>query len=105
MIMQDRSKRLSQPLSWGKREKTAVGALLVVVLAAAIALGAYALTSGSPARRDCIEVTFASTLGAGKLHGCGSQARRQCSSGDFQAIEPELRAACRKAGFPFVGRD
>ena len=105
MIMEDRSKRLSQPLSWGKREKTAVAGLLAVVLAAVIALGAYALTSGSPARGDCIEVTFASTLGGGTLHGCGSQARRQCASGSFHTIEPELRAACRKAGFPFVGRD
>jgi hypothetical protein len=105
MIMQDRSRRLSQPLSWGRREKTAVAGLLAVVLAAVIALGVFALTSGSPARRDCIEVTFASTLGGGTLRGCGEQARRQCAAGDFHSIEAELRAACRRAGFPFSGRE
>ena len=35
MIMENRSKRLSEPLRWGKREKTIVAALHGCVLAAA----------------------------------------------------------------------
>ena len=58
-----------------------------MLAACLIALGAYALTSGSPARRDCIRVTFASTLGGADLHGCGAQARRICASGQFRSIE------------------
>jgi hypothetical protein len=102
MIMQDQSKRLSEPLRWGRREKTAVAFVLGCMAAALIGLGVYALTPGSPARADCIRVTFASTLGGADLHGCGGQARRICASGSFRGIEQELREACRKAGFPYV---
>ncbi|HEV3319966.1 MAG TPA: hypothetical protein VG053_09640 [Solirubrobacteraceae bacterium] len=102
MIMMDQSKRLSEPLRWGRRERTAVAALLTCVALAVIGLGAYALTSGAPPRRDCIEVTFASTLGGATEHACGAQAREVCASpGAFKHVAAELRAACRRAGFPF----
>jgi hypothetical protein len=105
MIMQDQSKRLSEPLRWGRREKTAVAILLSCLVVALIGLGAYALTTGgggSTEQADCIRVNFASTLGGADLHGCGPQARRICASGSFRNIQPELREACRKAGFPYV---
>jgi hypothetical protein len=102
MIMIDQSKRLSQPLRWGRRERAVVAALLACVALIAIGLGAYALTSGAPARKDCIEVTFASTLGGATEHACGAQARRVCASpGAFRHVAAELRAACHRAGFPF----
>jgi hypothetical protein len=102
MIMIDQSKRLSEPLRWGRRERTAVAALLACVALAVIGLGAYAVTSGAPARRDCIEVTFASTLGGATEHACGAQARRVCATpGAFKSVAAELRAACRRAGFPY----
>jgi hypothetical protein len=101
MIMENRSRRLAEPLRWGRREKVAVAALLVCVVAALVALGTYALTSGSPARRDCVHVTFASTLGGADLQGCGPQARRICASGAFPGIRAELAVACRRAGFYF----
>jgi hypothetical protein len=101
MIMIDRSRRLSEPLHWGRREKLAVGAVLACAVLALAALGIYALTSGSPARRDCVEVTFASTLGGATLHACGGRARQVCASGGSRGIEAELRAACARAGFPF----
>jgi hypothetical protein len=102
MIMQDQSKRLSEPLRWGRREKTVVAAMLACVVLVAAGLGAYALTTGSPARKDCIEVSFASTLGGATEHGCGAQARKVCASpGAFRHVAAELRASCRRAGFPF----
>ena len=105
MIMQDRARRQSEPLRWGRREKVAVGAALGCLLAAMIALGAYALTSGSSARADCIEVTFASTLGGATLHACGARARAICASpGGYKGIRDPLRASCRRGGFPFVER-
>jgi short subunit dehydrogenase-like uncharacterized protein len=105
MIMFDQSRRLSEPLRWGRREKTIVGALLAVVAAIAIALAAYALTSGSPARLDCIEVTFASTLGGARLHACGSRARVVCASaGRYKGIADQLSASCRHAGFPYIAQ-
>ena len=101
MIMIGQSRRLSEPLRWGRRERTVVAVLLSCVLLAAIGLGAFALSSGGRERRDCVTVTFASTLGGAQLHGCGSQARRICASGGFHSISEELASACRRAGFPF----
>jgi hypothetical protein len=101
MIMFEQSRRLSQPLRWGRREKTALAALVSCVVLALIALGAYALTSGGPSRSDCVTVTFASTLGGADLHACGSQARKVCASGSFRGIQTELSAACARAGFAY----
>jgi hypothetical protein len=101
MIMIGQSRRLSEPLRWGRRERIAVATVLAVAVAALAGLGIYALTSGAPARRDCISVTFASSVGAAELRGCGERARRMCASGDFPGIAEDLRAACRRAGFPF----
>jgi hypothetical protein len=100
MIMFDQSRRLSEPLHWGRREKAAVAVVVSCLLLSVIGLGAYALSSGAPARADCVDVTFASTMGGARLRACGSRARSVCASG-IHGIEQELRAACRRAGFPF----
>ena len=102
--MFDQSRRLSQPLRWGRRERLTVGILLGVVVLALVGLGVYALTTGAPPRKDCIEVTFASTLGGAVVHECGARARGICASpGAFRGVERELMQACRRAGFPFDG--
>jgi hypothetical protein len=101
MIMQNQSRRLSEPLRWDRRERIAVAALLVALALALAALGAFALTSGSPARADCVSVTFASTLGGAEVKGCGARARRICASGGYPHIARELQAACARAGFPY----
>jgi hypothetical protein len=104
MIMFEQSRRLSQPLRWGRREKTAVAVVISCLLLALVGLGAYALTSGAPARADCIDLVFASTLGGARLHACGPQARDVCAQpGPYRGIGDELRAACRHAGFPYKG--
>jgi hypothetical protein len=101
MIMENRHRRLSEPMRWGRREKAAMAVVVSCVVAALVALGAYALTSGAPTRTDCVSVTFASTLGAARLQGCGSRARKMCAAGANPGIEQQLRAACRRAGFPY----
>src|SRR6267378_8447457 len=104
MIMFEQSRRLSRPLRWGRREKTAVAAVLSCLLLALLGLGAYALTSGAPARADCIDLVFPSTLGGARLRACGAQARDVCASpAPYRGIGEELRAACRRAGFPYKG--
>jgi hypothetical protein len=104
MVMQEQARRLSEPLRWGRREKALIAALISCVVLAAAGLLAYGLTSGSSARADCVDVTFASTLGGADLKGCGQQARKICASGPtFRHIRPELEAACRRAGFRFGG--
>ena len=95
MIMQDQSRRLSEPLRWGRREKRL----------AALGLVAFALTSGAPARAGCIDVTFASTLGAANVKECGARARDTCAApGGFRGVAAqELKAACGRAGYRFGG--
>ncbi|HEY5193753.1 MAG TPA: hypothetical protein VIJ39_07775 [Solirubrobacteraceae bacterium] len=102
MIMENRSKRLSEPLRWGRREKTIVAVLLSCLLLVAVGLGAFALTSGSREPADCIDLTFASTLGAAHIHACGGHAKSLCASpGASKEIADSLREACRRAGYPF----
>jgi hypothetical protein len=101
MVMFEQSRRLSEPLRWGRREKTAIAALLSCLALALVGLGIYALTTGAPARADCVNVTFASTLGGAELHACGSRARQVCAEGSHRSIAPQLRAECARAGFPF----
>jgi hypothetical protein len=105
MVMFEQQRRLSEPLRWGRREKTLVAGLVAAVVLAAIGLGVYALTSGAKARADCIDVPFASTLGGAALKGCGAQARRICASGQFAPLAAELRPACAKAGFAYRRAD
>jgi hypothetical protein len=103
MIMEARQKRLSTPLQWGRREKTAVAGALAVLVLALLALGAYALTSGSPGRKDCVEALAPSTLGAVRIHGCGGNARQLCSTALRQRdrrIADALGQSCRRAGIP-----
>jgi hypothetical protein len=106
MIMQDQSRRLSEPLQWGRREKRIVALLVSCVALAALALVAFALTSGAPARAGCIDVTFASTLGAANVHVCGARARDTCAvpGGFHGAARQELQAACERARYPFATR-
>ena len=100
--MVDQSRRLSEPLRWGRREGRSRGGCSRAWLLAALGLGAYALTSGAPARRDCIEVTFASTLGGATDARLRRASQAVCASpGAFRGIADGVRAACRRAGFPF----
>lgn len=102
MIMENRSRRLSEPLPWGRREKAIVAALLSCLAIGAVALGVFALTSGSREPADCVDITFASTLGVAHNHACGSRARTLCGApGASKQIADQLRQACRRAGYPF----
>ena len=99
--MQEQARRLREPLRWGRREKTIVGIVLALVAAAAIGLAVYGLSSGAPARADCIDLEFPSTLGAAEVKGCGAQAERICASGAYRGLRHEMQAACEHAGFAF----
>ncbi len=102
MIMENRSRRLSEPLHWGRRERVVVAVLVGFVLVVSIGLGAYAVTRGGVEPKDCIDVNFASTLGGATEHACGAQAREVCASPDaFKHSAQALKESCRRAGFPF----
>jgi hypothetical protein len=102
MIMENRSKRLSEPLPWGRREKAIVAVLLSCLTLVLVGLGAFALTSGSKEPKDCVDITFASTLGAARMHACGARAKTLCAAPQAsREIAQPLEQACRRVGYPF----
>lgn len=101
--MTDQSKRLSAPLPWTRAGRIAVVSAAAALIAAVVVVAVLASTGSSP-RRGCIEVTFASTLGAAVTHQCGSQARATCAQpaqNPALAAHGALREACRKAGLSY----
>jgi hypothetical protein len=101
MVMQEQARRLSEPLQWGRRQKIAMAIFLTCVVVAAGALLAFGLSSGAPARADCIDLEFPSTLGAAEVKGCGTHAQRLCASGAYKGISHEMQLACERAGFSY----
>jgi|GEM_PF-673581 len=102
MIMQERSRRLSQPLRWGLREKVAVAVVIGGLLIALVVLGVKGLNTASQNQAGCIKVTFASNVGGATIHACGAQARAICAApGPYKGVAGLLREACRRAGYPY----
>lgn len=104
MVMQEQSKRLSEPLRWTKGGRIAVIAVASLLIAAMVTVAVIASTSGSSRRPGCIEVTFASTLGAAVIRPCGSRASELCAhpgENPAAAAHDALREACRQAGLPY----
>jgi hypothetical protein len=104
MVMQEQSKRLSQPLRWTRTGRLAVIAASAVLLVGLATVAVLASTSGPGHRAGCIEVTFASTLGAAVIHPCGARAVALCANptdNPAAAAHGALRAACRQAGLSY----
>jgi hypothetical protein len=103
MVMQEQAKRLSEPLRWTRTSRLAVIAACVV-LVAALATVAVVVETSTGRRAGCIEVTFASTLGAAAIHPCGAQARALCANpaaNPAAAAHGHLLDACHQAGLPY----
>jgi len=104
MIMMDQSKRLSEPLRWPRTGRLALIAASVLLLVAVATVAVIASTSGPSRRAGCIEVTFASTLGAAVIRPCGTKARTLCANpaeNPAAAAHGALREACRQASLPY----
>lgn len=103
MVMFEQSRRLSEPLRWTRTGRWAV-AIVLALLIAGTALAIVGSTGSERLRPGCIEVTFASTLGAAAVHPCGARARQMCASPSDNpalAAHEALREACRRAGLPY----
>lgn len=104
MVMQEQSKRLAQPLRWTRAGRVAV-IVTVLVLAVGTVVAVIASTGKETLAPGCIEVTFASTLGAAVVHPCGARAREVCAKpaeNPGLAEHGKLRDACRRAGLPYA---
>jgi hypothetical protein len=103
MVMQEQSKRLSQPLRWTPAGRWAVIVVLALLLIGTVAV-VVASTGSKKLAPGCIEVTFASTLGAAAVHPCGARAREMCArpaENPGLAAHGALRGACRRGGLPY----
>jgi len=97
-------KRLSEPLRWTRASKVALGGAVACMVAAVVAVIVLASANAPKHRAGCIEVTFASTLGAAFTHACGTKAREMCakpSENPGLAAHGTLQAACRRAKLPY----
>ena len=104
MIMMDQSKRLREPLRWPRTGRLALIATCVLLVVAIATVAMIASTSGSSHRAGCVEVTFASTLGAAIIRPCGTKARTLCANpaeNPAAAAHNALREACGRAGLPY----
>jgi hypothetical protein len=104
MVMQEQSRRLSEPLRWTPAGKWAVICVTVLLIAGGVFGVVDATTGGKQLAAGCIEVTFPSTLGAAAAHPCGARAREVCASpaeNPGLAEHGALREACRRAGIPY----
>ena len=104
MVMIDQNRRLSEPLHWTRAGLIAVIAAGSLLLAALVTVAVLASTSGTSRGAGCIEVTFASTLGAAVIHPCGARARELCANpaeNPAAAAHDALLDACRQAGLPY----
>lgn len=104
MVMVGQHKRLSEPLHWTRGARIAVAAASATLAAAIVALVLIASANAPKHRAGCIEVTFASTLGAAVTHACGTKAKGMCADpaeNPGLAAHDALRAACRQAGLPY----
>lgn len=104
MVMVGQHKRLSEPLRWTRGSKIALSGAIACMLAALVAVIIVASANAPKHRAGCIEVTFASTLGAAFTHACGAKAKQMCakpSENPGLAAHGVLEAACRQAGLPY----
>ncbi len=102
MIMENRSKRLSEPLRWGRREKTVVAVLRQLRADRVDWARRLCPDKRLEEPKDCVDITFASTLGA--AHDARLWRARQDLCAAPQAskeIAQPLKQACRRAGYPF----
>jgi hypothetical protein len=100
MILVGQSQRLAVPLT--RRQRRAMVACGVVLLAAAIAAGILSVTTGSgyPVSRDgCVSVLVAGSTGGQLLRQCGAPARALCKTEYVRhdRFALEVQAQCRLA--------
>lgn len=104
MVMVGQQKRLSEPLSWTRAGRLAVSFAALLLIIAAITGGAWAIFGSHKGRQGCIDVAFASTLGAAEIHRCAGKARELCANPSQNPAAEAHRAlqdACEKAGLPY----
>ena len=95
------------PESFGQslspRGKWMMGLSGVVLLAVLAGVGVWSSVhknSYGPSRNGCVNLTVASTTGAGTIHDCGSQAKSLCRNAyrHSDKLSGLIRPQCRLAG-------
>jgi hypothetical protein len=83
-----------------RREKRALAAVGVAVVALFAGVGAWSATDSWNSRTGCVTVTFPSSTGGAMVHECGAKARALCKHAFHHDDRLSLltRPQCRQAG-------
>ena len=90
----------------GGRDRRILGGVVGAAVVALIVIVIVGVTgSGGTTQRNCVNITFASSLGAQQISGCGGEARSLCAGvgrpgGYAGTIGRLLAQDCRKHGIP-----
>jgi hypothetical protein len=91
---------------FSRMEKWTLGGVVVVLAVFAVVL-VIALTGPTQSTaRGCVDVSILGATGGAAIHQCGGNARALCravgkpTARDTGVTGQEIRAACRKDGFP-----
>jgi hypothetical protein len=102
MPLERQWERQHAPLRPKSRRERRILAVLVTVLLAGVALVAFAALTQGPATpaAGCLDVTGASTMGAGTEHVCGASAAELCrqNAGRDDPFAHAVERACRDSG-------
>jgi len=91
-----------------RRERWFAGVAAAVSVALAVLIIVSLAGGGSEHRKGCLDVTFASSTGAGVVAGCGAAARSICAAdgttkGYTGTVGRQVAARCRELGLAVGG--
>jgi hypothetical protein len=96
---------IRRPLRVGRRERWAVGSMLVVIAALAVVLAISLGSKGHHTGDGCIDATLPYAFGGQEIYRCGPAAKRECAAVNTpQGFSHEagrlIAIECRKIGLP-----
>jgi hypothetical protein len=96
---------VTSPRKFARREKWIVGSVVAGLAIFAIAIIISLTGPTQTSAPGCVDVLITGVTGAASLHQCGADARALCldagkPSGYTGLTAQEIRAACRRDGFP-----
>jgi hypothetical protein len=104
MPLEGHWERVNTPLRrTTKREGRSIAVVAALLVAAALAVGLYALVHDSPSKvgAGCVEVTGAHTMGGATIRACGPDAARWCRivATREDPLSKQVQARCREVGY------
>jgi hypothetical protein len=96
---------IRRPLRFGRRERWAVGSMVVILAALAVVLVISLGSSGRHTGNGCIDATLPYAFGGQEIYRCGAAAKSECARATTPAGFTHeggrlIAIQCRKVGLP-----